>query len=446
MFQSLLVANRGEIAVRIIRTAKAMGIRTVAVYSEADADAPHVRLADTAVAIGPAQIQQSYMRGDLIIEAALSLEVDAIHPGYGLLSEQPEFARAVQKAGIVFVGPSPEAIEAMGDKLNARALVARHGVPVARGSRTPPCSQEEAVAQAQEIGFPLMLKAAAGGGGIGMAAIESPEQLAQAFSVATSRAERVFGSPQLLLEQLIAPARHIEVQILGLTDGSVLALGERDCSVQRRFQKVVEETPAWGLSPQQREALHAAAVQAGMSVNYRGVGTVEFLVSPVDDGFAFLEMNTRLQVEHPITELVTGLDLVELQLRVAAGEQFALAVDPPNGHAFEFRLYAEDPVRMLPAPGRIDVWQLPSYDWLRVDAGYEAGSEVTGFYDPLVAKICVWGETRQQALERARVALSEIAIDPLVTNLPLLLRVVGSPSFVSGDYDTGLLAKGALGE
>lgn len=442
MFESLLIANRGEIAARIIRTAKRMGIRTVAVYSEADADAVHVRLADEAVPIGPAQIQQSYLRGDVIIEAALARGAQAIHPGYGLLSEQPAFAQAVTDAGIVFVGPSSEIIQNMGDKLNARAFVANHGVPVARGSVNPPVTVEDALGQAQEIGYPIMLKAAAGGGGIGMSAIAGHEQLAQAFTAASTRAERVFGSSLLLLEQLITPARHIEVQILGLNNGRVLALGERDCSVQRRFQKVVEEAPASHLSPEKREALFAAAVRAGEAVCYRGAGTVEFLMSPVSGEFVFLEMNTRLQVEHPVTELVTGLDLVELQLRVAAGEQFELAVPAPRGHAIEFRLYAEDPVRMLPAPGHIEEWRFPDHDWLRVDAGYAAGSEVTPHYDPLLAKICVWGETRDQALGRAGLALSEISITPLVTNLPLLRRILSAQAFVSGSYDTNLLAGG----
>lgn len=439
MFRSLLVANRGEIAVRIVRTARSMGIRTVAVYSEADADALHVREADEAALLGPAPVQQSYLDIARIIAAAQAHRVEAIHPGYGLLSENAGFARAVSGAGIAFVGPSPEAIEAMGDKSSARRLVARHGVPVARGTGNPPRTVAEALEAASGIGFPLMLKAAAGGGGIGMSAVESVEELERVFDQARARAERMFGVPDLLLEQLVRPARHVEVQIMGLNDGRVIALGERDCSVQRRFQKVVEETPARWLDDRIRERLLAAAVRAGECVDYRGAGTVEFLVDPTTGAFAFLEMNTRLQVEHPVTEMVTGLDLVELQLRIAAGEQVDLRAGEPRGHAIEFRLYAEDPVRFLPAPGRIDSWTLPDHEWFRVDTGYGAGSEVTRYYDPLIAKLCVHGDDRQAALTRARQVLSEIAVGPVTTNLPLLRAVAEHPRFCEDTHDTRLL-------
>jgi len=439
VFRSLLVANRGEIAVRIVRTARSMGIRTVAVYSEADADALHVREADEAALLGPAPVQQSYLDIARIIAAAQAHRVEAIHPGYGLLSENAGFARAVSGAGIAFVGPSPEAIEAMGDKSSARRLVARHGVPVARGTGNPPRTVAEALEAASGIGFPLMLKAAAGGGGIGMSAVESVEELERVFDQARARAERMFGVPDLLLEQLVRPARHVEVQIMGLNDGRVIALGERDCSVQRRFQKVVEETPARWLDDRIRERLLAAAVRAGECVDYRGAGTVEFLVDPTTGAFAFLEMNTRLQVEHPVTEMVTGLDLVELQLRIAAGEQVDLRAGEPRGHAIEFRLYAEDPVRFLPAPGRIDIWTLPGHEWFRVDTGYGAGSEVTRYYDPLIAKLCVHGDDRQAALTRARQVLSEIAVGPVTTNLPLLRAVAEHPRFCEDTHDTRLL-------
>ena len=439
MFRSLLVANRGEIAVRIVRTARSMGIRTVAVYSEADADALHVREADEAALLGPAPVQQSYLDIARIIAAAQAHRVEAIHPGYGLLSENAGFARAVSGAGIAFVGPSPEAIEAMGDKSSARRLVARHGVPVARGTGNPPRTVAEALEAANGIGFPLMLKAAAGGGGIGMSAVESAEELERVFDQARARAERMFGVPDLLLEQLVRPARHVEVQIMGLNDGRVIALGERDCSVQRRFQKVVEETPARWLDDRIRERLLAAAVRAGECVDYRGAGTVEFLVDPTTGAFAFLEMNTRLQVEHPVTEMVTGLDLVELQLRIAAGERVELQAGEPRGHAIEFRLYAEDPVRFLPAPGRIDSWTLPDHEWFRVDTGYGAGSEVTRYYDPLIAKLCVHGDDRQAALARARQVLSEIVVGPVTTNLPLLRAVAEHPRFCEDTHDTRLL-------
>lgn len=439
MFESLLVANRGEIAVRILRTAKKLGIRTVAVYSEADADALHVREADEAVLLGPAPIQKSYLDVEAVLRAGRERGVSALHPGYGLLSERADFARSVHDAGIAWVGPSPDIIEMMGDKIKARVLMANHGVPVARGTSTPPRSVDEAVAAAQHIGYPVMIKAAGGGGGIGMSAVRTPDALAAAFEAARARALRLFGSGDLLLEQFISPARHIEVQILGLDDGRVLALGERDCSVQRRFQKVVEETPAAAITEQTRERMLATAVRAGESIQYRGAGTVEFLVDAQSERFMFLEMNTRLQVEHPITELVTGLDLVELQLRVAAGEHLDLHATAGTGHAVEFRLYAEDPVRFLPTPGPIQTWNVPSYPWLRIDTGYRAGTTVSHYYDPLIAKICVHGADRDQALARARTALREFEIGPITTNLPVLVGVAENEEFSSGTYDTGLL-------
>ncbi|QXC46287.1 acetyl-CoA carboxylase biotin carboxylase subunit [Rhodococcus qingshengii] len=439
MFESLLVANRGEIAVRVLRTARKLGIRTVAVYSEADKDALHVHEADEAVLIGPAPIQQSYLNVEAVLRAARERGVSAVHPGYGLLSERADFARSVQDNGLTWVGPSPDIIEMMGDKIKARVLMSEHGVPVAGGTSRPPQTVEEAVAAAARIGYPVMIKAAGGGGGIGMSAVDTADALVLAFEAACARAQRLFGSSDILLEQFIQPARHIEVQILGLNDGRILALGERDCSVQRRFQKVVEETPATAITDQTRERMLAIAVRAGESIDYRGVGTVEFLLDVNSEQFMFLEMNTRLQVEHPITELVTGLDLVELQLRVAAGEQLDLRSPASEGHAIEFRLYAEDPVRFLPTPGPIETWNVPSYPWLRIDTGYHSGMRVSHYYDPLIAKICVHGVDRNQALARARTALNQVEIGPVTTNLSMLRRVVTHTEFENGMYDTGLL-------
>src|ERR1700758_2579975 len=350
MLDSVLVANRGEIARRVLRTARRMGIRAVAVYSDADADLPYVREADEAVHIGPAQPARSYLDAAVLIEAARKTGAAAVHPGYGFLAENADFARQVIAAGLTWVGPDPGAIEQMGDKIRARNLMEQAGVPVSPGTREPVTDVNAAVTEAERIGYPVMVKAAGGGGGIGMGAAADEAGLRAAFETARSRAMRFFGSPAILLERYVERARHVEVQILGLADGRVLALGERDCSVQRRHQKVAEETPSPGVSPELRERMMAAAVQAGEAVGYRGAGTVECLVDAASGSFVFLEMNTRLQVEHPVTELVTGIDLVEQQFRIAAGEQVSFAPDQvrPHGHALELRIYAEDPVRFLP--------------------------------------------------------------------------------------------------
>ena len=354
----MLVANRGEIARRVIATARRMGIRAVAVYSEADAELPYVREADEAVLIGPPAPARSYLDAAAILRAARDTGARAIHPGYGFLSENAGFARQVTEAGLTWVGPSASAIEQMGDKINARNLMAAAGVPVAEGTTEPVSDLEAALTAAALIGYPVMVKAAAGGGGIGMSAAADPEQLAAAFETARSRAERFFGSPAILLERYVAPARHVEVQILGLADGRVVALGERDCSVQRRHQKVAEETPSPGVGSGLRARMLEAAVRAGETVGYQGAGTVEFLVDTRTGDFTFLEMNTRLQVEHPVTEMVTGIDLVEQQLRIAAGGgvSFDPAAVTATGHAIELRVYAEDPARFLPSPGTITAW------------------------------------------------------------------------------------------
>jgi Acetyl/propionyl-CoA carboxylase, alpha subunit len=442
VLESVLVANRGEIARRVIATTRRLGIRSVAVYSEADAGLPFVREADEAVLIGPPPPAQSYLDAGAILAAARQTAAAAVHPGYGFLSENATFAQQVQAEGLTWVGPTPEAIEQMGDKINARNLMHRAGVPVALGSTEPVTGPGAALAEAERIGYPVMVKAAAGGGGIGMSAATGPEELQTAFETARTRAERFFGSPAILLERFIERARHVEVQIIGLADGRVVALGERDCSVQRRHQKVAEETPSPGVGQQVRERLLAAGVRAGEAVGYRGAGTVEFLLDVRTQEFVFLEMNTRLQVEHPVTELVTGIDLVEQQFRVAAGEP--VGFDPldvaPEGHALEFRVYAEDPVRFLPSPGAITQWEQPAGPGIRVDAGYEAGNTVTQFYDPLLAKLCVHGGTRDEALGRAREAVAAFRLAGPKTNLPFHADLLANEPFVSGDYDTSVVA------
>jgi acetyl-CoA carboxylase, biotin carboxylase subunit len=443
VLESVLVANRGEIARRVFATARKMGIKTVAVYSEADADLPFVAEAGEAVLLGPPPPAASYLNIDAIIAAARQTGARAVHPGYGFLAENARFARRVEAEGLIWVGPPPDAIEQMGDKINARNLMAKAGVPVATGTPDPVTDAEAAVQQAGRIGYPVMVKAAAGGGGIGMTAAGGPAELRAAFTTAQTRAERFFGSPEILIERYIEHARHVEVQILGLADGRVLALGERDCSVQRRHQKVAEETPSPGVTAALRERMLAAAVRAGEAVGYRGAGTVECLVDTATGEFVFLEMNTRLQVEHPVTELVTGIDLVEQQFLVAAGEpaSFGPASVKPQGHAVELRVYAEDSQRFLPSPGVIVGWDEPAGPGIRVDAGYRAGNKVTPYYDPLLAKLCVYGRDRQEALARAREAVAVFRISGPKTNLPFHAELLSSEEFVSGEYDTSLIAR-----
>jgi acetyl-CoA carboxylase, biotin carboxylase subunit len=443
MLESVLVANRGEIARRVIRTARRLGVRSVAVYSEADAGLPFVAEADEGVLIGPPPPAASYLNVAAVLAAASATGAQAIHPGYGFLSENAAFAASVLEAGLTWVGPPPAAIDQMGDKINARNLMEQAGVPVSAGTHEPVADVAGALAAAELIGYPVMIKAAAGGGGIGMSAAADPDQLAAGFETARSRAERFFGSPAILLERYVQRARHVEVQILGLADGRMLALGERDCSVQRRHQKVAEETPSPGVSPQLRERMLAAAVQAGLTVGYRGAGTVEFLVDVDTGDFVFLEMNTRLQVEHPVTELVTGIDLVEQQFLIADGQDVSFVPDEvaPSGHALELRIYAEDSKRFLPSPGTIAEWTEPSGPGVRVDAGYVAGNTVTPFYDPLLAKLCVHGASRAEALERATAALAEFTVSGLRTNLEFHAELLASAEFSSGDYDTGVVGR-----
>ncbi|SBT49897.1 acetyl-CoA carboxylase biotin carboxylase subunit [Micromonospora auratinigra] len=443
MIESLLVANRGEIARRIIRTAKRLGIRAIAVHSEADADLPFVTEADEAVCVGPANPALSYRNVEAILAAAKQTGAQAIHPGYGFLSENADFARTVEASGLIWVGPGADAITAMGDKINARNLMAAAGVPVAPGTTEPSADLDAAVAAAAEIGYPVMVKAAAGGGGMGMGVAVDEAALRTEYDKVRAFAERMFGDGSVLIERYFPRVRHVEVQILGLADGRVVALGERECSVQRRNQKLVEESPSPAVSPELRERFLAAAVRAGEAVNYRNAGTVECLLDPTTGEFFFLEMNTRLQVEHPVTEYVYGVDLVEEQLRVAAG--LAPTFDPdsltPRGHAIELRINAEDPKRFLPGPGTVTTWNEPSGEGVRVDSGYVAGNTVTPFYDSLMAKLIVSGATREEAVERARAAVAGFEIAGPKCNLPFFAELLENGEFLSGDYDTGIVGR-----
>ncbi|MGV9368565.1 acetyl-CoA carboxylase biotin carboxylase subunit [Micromonospora tulbaghiae] len=443
MIESLLVANRGEIARRIIRTGRRLGIRTIAVHSEADDGLPFVTEADEAVCVGPANPAQSYRNVEAILDAARSTGAQAIHPGYGFLSENADFARTVEGAGLIWVGPGADAITAMGDKINARNLMAAAGVPVAPGTTEPASDLDAAVAAAAEIGYPVMVKAAAGGGGMGMGVAADEAALRTEYDKVRAFAERMFGDGSVLIERYFPRVRHVEVQILGLADGRVVALGERECSVQRRNQKLVEESPSPAVSPELRERFLAAAVRAGEAVNYRNAGTVECLLDPATQEFFFLEMNTRLQVEHPVTEYVYGVDLVEEQLRVAAG--LAPTFDPdaltPRGHAIELRINAEDPKRFLPGPGAITTWNEPSGAGVRVDSGYVAGNTVTPFYDSLMAKLILTGDTREEAVQRARAAVAQFEIAGPKCNLPFFAELLENEEFLSGDYDTGIVSR-----
>ncbi|WP_309863788.1 acetyl-CoA carboxylase biotin carboxylase subunit [Desmospora profundinema] len=440
--QTLLIANRGEIARRIARTARQRGIRVIAVHSEADRELPFVREADEAHLIGPPPVAQSYLNIDAIIEAAKRSGADAIHPGYGLLSENATFARRVADAGLLFVGPSPEVIAQMGDKVTARRLMEGAGVPVVPGTPGGVDSLDEAKQAARAIGYPVMLKASAGGGGIGMHRLNTEEELAGVFDSASNRAQAYFGDPTLFLEKWIDTPRHVEVQVLADGNGRVIHLGERECSIQRRNQKVVEESPSPSIRPETRDRLCAAAVRAAEAVAYTGAGTVEFLVDS-EEQFYFLEMNTRLQVEHPVTEMVTGLDLVDLQLDVAEGKPLPLTQEKVrfHGHAVEYRIYAEDPERFLPSPGTITHLKWPDGNGVRVDAGVEPGNSVAPFYDPMIAKCIVAGSTREEVLSRSGEALSRIRIEGIKHNVPLLLRLLKHPDFQAGRYDTTLLTQ-----
>lgn len=436
---ALLIANRGEIACRVIRSARELGLRTVAVVSDADVNSLHAEMADEVAYVGGAAPAESYLNVPAILDAARRHQVQLVHPGYGFLAENADFARAVEGAGLSWVGPTPEVIETVGSKLVARRALAAAGFPVNEGTDEP-VNAASAPGVAAGIGYPVMVKAAAGGGGIGMQLVEDASQLEGVIERLAGHAGRFFGDDTLLIERYLGSAKHVELQIFGAGDGAVSVLGERDCSVQRRFQKVIEETPAPSLSAATRESMHAAAERAGSALRYRSAGTIECLVQ--DQTFVFLEVNARLQVEHPITEMVTGIDIVREQLALALGQtQCKLpARVPSKGHALELRICAEDPRTFFPAPGQITEWEMPTGPDVRVDAGYRAGDEVTPFYDSLLAKVCVMGKDRNEALAHAREALHATRIAGVKTNITFIAEVLDSPAFQSGNHDTGLVA------
>ncbi len=444
MFRKILIANRGEIAVRVIRTCRAMGIPSVAVFSEVDRTALHVRLADEALAIGPALAAESYLSVERILKAAQSAGADAIHPGYGFLSENAAFANACKDAGITFIGPPAEAMELMGSKTAARQRMEQAGVPVVPGN-SQPLSGPTALALAETIGYPVMLKASSGGGGKGMRLVHTAAELLSSLKRAQSEAQAAFGDDSVYLERAIERPRHIEVQVLADSHGNVIHLGERECSLQRRHQKVIEETPSplFVDRPEGRKALCEAAVQAARASGYVNAGTVEFLADQ-EGNFYFLEMNTRLQVEHPVTELVTGIDLVAEQIRVAAGEPLRHAQSDIRftGAAVECRVYAEDPTNgFCPSPGKITTLREPAGPGIRIDSAAYPGWEVPLEYDPLIAKLCAWGPTRDEALDRLRAALAEYQVTGIQTTLGFFRDVVDDPVFRSGDLDTGFIAR-----
>ena len=444
MFKKILIANRGEIAVRIIRACRDLGISPVAVYSEADAAAVHVGLCDEAVCIGPAPSLESYLRIPAIINAAKATKSEAIHPGYGFLAENADFARAVTEAGLVFIGPGAEAMEVMGSKTGARRAAVEAGVPIVPGTVEALKSLEEAKAVAGEFGYPVMLKASAGGGGKGMRLVNSSAELRSGFESAQSEAASAFGDSSVYLEKAVARPRHIEIQVFADKHGNVVHLGERECSIQRRHQKVVEECPSPINDPRLRETMGAAAVKLTRAVNYVGAGTVEFLVADETRDFYFLEMNTRLQVEHPVTELVTGIDLVREQITVAAGAPLSFSQEEIrwHGHAIECRVYAEDPENnFFPSPGTITHLQVPFGPGIRDDSGVELNSEVSIYYDPLISKLAAWGRTRDESIDRLRRALDEYEVGGIKTTLPFFREIVRDEEFQSGRLDTGFISR-----
>jgi acetyl-CoA carboxylase biotin carboxylase subunit len=443
----VLIANRGEIACRVIRACRELDLRTVAVYSEADKTAPHVRLADEAIGIGPAPARESYLVIDKLVDAIRKSGADGVHPGYGFLSENAEFAEAVAAAGVTFIGPPPSAMRAMGGKTSARARMQAAGVPVVPGDNGQDgrgfASAAEAKAAAARIGYPVMLKAAAGGGGRGMRLVDSEDKLEAALDGARREAKAAFGDDAVYLEKAIVRPRHIEIQVFGDEHGGAVHLYERDCSIQRRNQKVIEESPSPVLDDQTRAKMGEVAVRAARSVGYVGAGTIEMLFDSASRGFYFLEMNTRLQVEHPVTELVTGLDLVRWQIAVAQGEKLPLQQHeiPRRGAAIECRVYAEDPVKFLPSPGTITSLRVPAGPGIRDDAGVVAGSVVSVHYDPMISKLCAWADTRGAAIDRMRRALAEYHVGGIRTNLPFHRRVMRHPAFIAGEYDTGFIER-----
>lgn len=439
LFSKVLIANRGEIAVRVIRGCRELGIVPVAVYSEADRDALHVRQAFEAYCVGPAPSSESYLRIDRILDAAKQSGAEAIHPGYGFLAENATFARAVEDAGLTWIGPPPLAMEVMGDKVTARTAMTEAGLPVVPGTTEPVADDDEAARIAQDIGFPVMVKASAGGGGKGMRRVNSAEELQSALRSARSEAGNAFGDSRIYIEKCIDNPRHVEVQVFSDAHGNHVHLLERDCSVQRRHQKLVEESPCPVLDQATRDRMTAVAVQAARAIDYRGAGTVEFLLAP-DGECYFLEMNTRLQVEHPVTELITGIDLVHAQLEVAAGRPLPFSQDDVkcSGHAIEVRICAEDPAdNFRPCPGQVASYRPPGGPWVRVDGALYPGYEVPVYYDPLLAKLIVWGRDRSAAIDRMKRALREFTLTGIRSNIPFFVQVMRHEPFISGNYDTG---------
>ena len=442
MFSKVLVANRGEIAVRINQTLRAMGIAPVAVYSDPDAGAPHVRTARESVALPGSAAEETYLNIPAIVRAARDSGAETVHPGYGFLSENPRFARACQDAGIAFIGPPPESMEALGDKLRSKEIARGAGVPVVPGSRELQPGDPAAAEFAERTGFPLLVKAAAGGGGRGMRVVNRLSDLNADMELAAREAQSAFGDGRVFLERYVSNPRHIEVQVLADSLGHTIHLGERECSIQRRHQKIIEETPSPALTPRLRERMGQAAVALAREAGYVNAGTVEFLLDSSSGDFYFLEMNARLQVEHPITEEVLGLDMVEWQIRIAGGEPLTLQQDDirPRGHAVECRIYAEDPYRdFIPSTGTLIRWQPPSGPGLRLDSGVAQGEEVSIYYDPMLAKLIAWAPTRDLCVRRMEVALSQFPVLGVVTNIPLLRAVMGHAQFLAGEYDTGFL-------
>ena len=443
MFTKILIANRGEIACRVIRACRDMGIATVAVYSEADKDALHVRMADEAYPVGPPPSNESYLRTDKIIEVALNSGAQAIHPGYGFLSENAAFVRAVTAKGITFIGPSPEAMDAMGGKISARIIALKADVPVVPGTTEPLETFEEAQRIALEVGYPIMLKASAGGGGKGMRFVNAAEGLKSAYDNSKSEALASFNNDEVYIEKAVLRPRHIEIQIFADKHGNYVHLGERECSIQRRHQKVIEECPSPINSAELRARMGECAIKVAKAVDYVGAGTVEFLVSDVTRDFYFLEMNTRLQVEHPVTELVTGIDLVREQIRVAWGETLSFTQDEIrwDGHAIECRVYAEDPENnFLPSPGKITRLRLPQGNGVRDDGGIYEGAEVSIYYDPMISKFAVYGRNRAEAIDRLRRALREYEVGGIKTTLPFFREIVEDEEFQKGNLDTGFIS------
>jgi acetyl-CoA carboxylase biotin carboxylase subunit len=440
MLKKVLIANRGEIAVRIVRACRELGIPSVAVYSDADEEALHVRLADEAVHIGPAKAQKSYLNIEAVVEAARNKGADAVHPGYGFLAENARFAAACGEAGLIFVGPSPKTMEKIGDKSAARRLAEEADVPVVpgtEGNATP----DEAMEKAGEIGYPVMVKAAAGGGGMGIRVVEGKGELEEAVKKAGQEAEAAFGEGSVYLEKFLSEPRHVEVQVMGDGEGNVVHFYERECSMQRRRQKIIEEAPSPGISAGTREEISQAAVRLAEVADYANAGTVEFLVDE-DESFYFIEMNTRIQVEHPVTEMITGIDLVKEQLKVAGGEGFSVGQNeiPLSGHSIEFRINAEDPDNdFFPSPGEVTAVEVPGGPGVRVDTAVFAGYQIPPFYDSMVGKLIVWGADREEALARARRALGEYRLEGIKTTIPLHLRLLDDEAFRSGEYHTGYL-------